>query len=107
MQVGAGKQLGHAKKLIATNYGFKMDMSFIGPIVGRSIGGKIYNGPGKNHDVLGRLQQDGAVTINGRTEDRIWLSIKCGDSLNFEGWVLASEVDMTCDRKVYEHHDAL
>jgi hypothetical protein len=55
-----------------------MDVSFQGPIVGRSIGGKIYNGPGKHHDELGRIQQDGAVTIMGRTEDRAWLSIKCG-----------------------------
>ena len=84
-----------------------MDVSFNGPIVGRSIGGKIYNGPGKHHDELGRVQQDGAVTIIGRTEDRVWLSIKCGQDNNFEGWVLASEVDMTSDRKVYEHHDVL
>jgi hypothetical protein len=49
------KQLGHAKKLIQTNYGFKMDMQFQGPLAARSIGGKIYNGPGKNHDVMGRL----------------------------------------------------
>lgn len=47
------------------------------------------------------------MTIIGRTEDRAWLSIKCGQYNNFEGWVLASEVDMTCDRKVYEHHDVL
>jgi hypothetical protein len=32
-----------------------MDVTFHGPIVGRSIGGKIYNGPGKHHDELGRV----------------------------------------------------
>lgn len=82
-----------------------MDASFIGPILGRSLGGKIYNGPGKNHDVLGKLQKDGTVTINGRTEDRVWLSIKCGDKI--EGWVLASEVDLNFERKVYKHHDTI
>ena len=84
-----------------------MDTSFNGPIVARSIGGKIYNGPGKNHDVFGRLTQDGVITIIGRTEDRVWLNIKCGQDNNFEGWVLASDVDMSCDRKVYQHHDTL
>ena len=54
--IGAGKQLGHAKKVIASSAGFKMDVSFTGPIVGRSIGGKIYNGPGKHHDELGTVQ---------------------------------------------------
>lgn len=56
ISIGAGKQLGHAKKVIASSAGFKMDVYFTGPIVGRSIGGKIYNGPGKHHDELGRVQ---------------------------------------------------
>ena len=99
------KKLLHAKKLITSSYGFKLDIKFNGPINGRSIGGKIYNGPGKNHDVLGKVQKDGVVSIVGRTEDRIWLSVKCGD--NFEGWVLASEVDLNCDRKIYRHHDTI
>ena len=50
---------------------------------------------------MGRLTQDGAINIVGRTEDRIWLNIKCGADNTFEGWVLASDVDMSCDRKVY------
>ena len=50
---------------------------------------------------MGRLTQDGAINIVGRTEDRIWLNIKCGGDNKFEGWVLASDVDMSCDRKVY------
>lgn len=99
------KKLLHAKKLITSTNGFKLDMKFNGPINGRSLGGKIYNGPGKNHDVLGKVQKDGVVSIVGRTEDRIWLSVKCGD--NFEGWVLASEVDLNCDRKIYQHHDTI
>lgn len=52
-----------------------MDSSFAGPILGRSIGGKIFNGPGPNHEVLGKVEKDGLVTINGRTEDRVWLSV--------------------------------
>jgi uncharacterized protein YgiM (DUF1202 family) len=67
------------------------------------LGGTIYNGPGKNHDVLGKLEKGGIMVINGRTEDRVWLSVKCVD--NIEGWVLASQVDLTLDRKVYVHHD--
>jgi hypothetical protein len=97
------KRLSEAKKLITLNYGFKMDSTFQGPIVGRSLGGKIYNGPGKNHDVLGKLQKDGAITILGRTDDRVWLSVK-GEA-NFEGWVLASEVDLSYNRTLYQHHD--
>jgi len=55
LSIGAGKQLSHAKKMITTTTGFKMDVTFHGPIIGRSIGGKIYNGPGKHHDELGRI----------------------------------------------------
>lgn len=82
-----------------------MDCTFQGPMAGRSLGGTIYNGPGHNHDVLGKLQRDGVVTIVGRTEDRVWLSVKCQD--NIEGWALASEIDFTHDRKVYQQHDTI
>ena len=97
------RKLIHAKKLIATTSGFKLDANFKGPISGRSLGGKIYNGPGKNHDELGKIEKDGAVQILARTEDRVWLSVKCGETI--EGWVLASEVDLTFNRKVYKQHD--
>ncbi len=102
------KRLGSAKKLVSTSFGFKMDSTFVGPIVGRSIGGKIYNGPGKNHDILGKVEKDGLVTLTGRTEDRVWISITCGGpKQHTEGWVMASEVDLNFERKSYAQHDDL
>lgn len=45
------------------------------------------------------------MKIVARTEDRVWLSVVCGDGI--EGWVLASEVDLSTDRKVYMQHDSI
>lgn len=85
-----------------------MDSTFVGPIVGRSVGGKIYNGPGKNHDILGKVEKDGLVTLTGRTEDRVWLQITCGGPKTpTEGWVLASDVDLNFERISYALHDTL
>ena len=83
----------------------KFDSQFKEPIQGRSLGSKIYNGPGKNHDVLGKVQKDGIVLILGRTQDRAWLNIRCGE--NTDGWVLSSDVDFNCERKFYKHYDTI
>ena len=107
-ETSPSKRLGSAKKLLQTTVGFKMDSTFVGPIVGRSVGGKIYNGPGKNHDILGKVEKDGLVTLTGRTDDRVWLQITCGGAKTpTEGWVLASEVDLNFERKSYALHDTL
>jgi len=98
-ETSPSKRLGSAKKLLQTMVGFKMDSTFVGPIIGRSVGGKIYNGPGKNHDILGKVEKDGLVTLTGRTEDRVWLQISCGGPKTpIEGWVLASDVDLNFER---------
>ena len=51
-------QLLRAKKLIALNYGFNLDPTFKTPYQARSLSCKVYNGPGKNHDVLGKIEKD-------------------------------------------------
>eukprot|EP00347_Sterkiella_histriomuscorum_P015755 403355803 len=96
------KDLRKAKQLLSQQYGFKLDQNFKGPIQGRVLGCELYNGPGHNHDLLGKLEKDGIVQILARTEDQVWVQVKL---LQQVGWVLASNVDFLANREIYKPYD--
>lgn len=50
------KDLKKAKQLLTQSYGMKLDLNFQGPIQGRILSCQLYNGPGLNHDKLGKLE---------------------------------------------------
>ncbi|CDW83015.1 UNKNOWN [Stylonychia lemnae] len=96
------KQLDKAKKYISQLQGFKLDPQFKGPSQARCLGCNVFNGPGNNHDKLGRLEKDGVVNVLNRTIDQTWVQVK---NANMIGWILASNIDFIPDRNVYKSFD--
>jgi len=50
-------------------------LTFPKPLFARSLGSKVFSGPGLNHQVLGKLTKDGVVTIKGQNWNGTWLRV--------------------------------
>jgi len=91
-------RLENAKQVVTSVSPFRIDTAFTEEHQVRSLGCWVYNGPGPNHDKLGRIEKNGIVTVTGKTKDNIWTRVRCPQ---VEGWVMSSCLDPILDRPIY------
>jgi len=59
-----------------------------------------YAGPGRQHEVLGEVEDGGVVTVKER--NGVWAKVICGE---YEGWVPLCKLDEEVNRRLYSAHD--
>lgn len=60
-----------------------------------------YAGPGRQHEVLGEVEDGGVVTVKER--NGVWAKVVCGE---YEGWVPLCKLDEEVNRRLYSAHDS-